>query len=312
MNAIATDLTLEQLAAQINEAHYAFESSARGRVQHAARAGQLLLKARQLCPHKTWLPWLRDNFRGSQPTASRYMTVAQGLPTVEANYSSVNNLTLTGLVKLINGNGGAEDIEPEEQPTHPAPSYETEVCNDLSALVATGRKFGTVYADPPWQYGNQATRSSTDNHYGTMPLADICALPVADLADEPSHLHLWTTSGFLFDAKRVIDAWGFQYKSMFVWAKPQLGIGNYWRLSHEILLTAVRGSLTFADRSLKSWAELDRTSHSTKPEQVRGMVERASPGPRLELFARRTAPGWVSFGNQVERSMFDREELKVS
>lgn len=109
------------------------------------------------------------------------------------------------------------------------------------SLDGLGR-FGIIYADPPWQYGNQSTRASTDNHYDTMSVDDICEMPVADHVADNAHLHLWTTNAFLFDAKRVMDAWGFEYRSVFVWVKPQMGIGNYWRVSHEFLLLGIRGN----------------------------------------------------------------------
>ena len=115
-------------------------------------------------------------------------------------------------------------------------------------------------------------------------------------------LHLWTTNGFLFDAPRVFAAWGFAFRGSFVWIKPALGLGNYWRNSHELLLTAVRGEATrFNDATLRSWLECARAEHSAKPEAVRGMLERASPGPYLELFGRRPAAGWTVWGEQVER-----------
>lgn len=161
-------------------------------------------------------------------------------------------------------------------------------------------KFGTIYADPPWQYGNQRTRAATDNHYETMTVDELCAMSIAPLAAERAHLHLWTTNGFLPDAFRVIQAWGFDYKSCFVWCKPQMGIGNYWRVSHEFLLLGVKGGLTFADRGLMSWGEFRRAKHSAKPEEIRGFIERASPGPYLELFGRSTRDGWTVFGNQVD------------
>ena len=88
--------------------------------------------------------------------------------------------------------------------------------------------------------------------------------------------------------------------SSFVWVKRQLGLGNYWRISHEFLLLGVRGRLPFRDGSLKSWMEADRTRHSAKPDEIRQMIEQASPGPFLELFGRRTVPGWTVFGNQVK------------
>lgn len=174
-----------------------------------------------------------------------------------------------------------------------------------SLLDLVGQKFATIYADPPWKYGNQATRASTDDHYGTMTVDDLCLMPVADLAADDAHLHLWTTNGFLPDAFRVISAWGFKYRSCFVWVKPQMGIGNYWRVSHEFLLLGIRGDAKrFNYRKLKSWGEFKRRRHSAKPEEVREMIELASPGPYLEMFGRNPAPGWTVMGNQIERKLF--------
>lgn len=184
--------------------------------------------------------------------------------------------------------------------------------DDLNSLVAAGRKFACVYADPPWQYGNQATRAATDNHYPTMPLEEICGLPVKHLAADCAHLHLWTTNAFLFDAKRVMEAWGFEYKSCRVWVKPQMGIGNYWRLAHEFLLFGLRvpekGRFPFLHRGMMSWLKLDRTKHSAKPDEFRADIEKVSPGPRLELFGRALSPGWTVWGNQISRTVFDVAE----
>lgn len=182
--------------------------------------------------------------------------------------------------------------------------HESCVAADLAVLCDAGKEFGTIYADPPWAYGNQGTRAATENHYDGSSIEDICALPVARMAAERSHLHLWTTNGFLFEAKQVIEAWGFEYRSCFVWVKPSIGIGNYWRVSHEFLLLGVRGGLTFEDKSLRSWGEFPRGAHSEKPEQIRRMIERASPGPRLELYGRRAVDGWTVWGDQIERNLF--------
>ncbi len=159
-----------------------------------------------------------------------------------------------------------------------------------------------MYADPPWTYENQASRGAA--RYRTMSIEEICKLPVEQLLDFNAHLHLWTTSSFLFEAKRVMEAWGFTYKSCFVWCKPQIGCGNYWRLAHELLLLGVRGRLRFFDRALRSWLLATRTSHSTKPDRIRELVERASPGPPLELFGRRTCPSWTVYGDQIEPRLF--------
>jgi N6-adenosine-specific RNA methylase IME4 len=184
-----------------------------------------------------------------------------------------------------------------------APSDDSElVVRDLQQLIAAGKTFGTIYADPPWRYGNTATRAAAEDHYPTMAVEEIAALPVAALAAPQCHLHLWTTTAFLFEAKQILDVWNFTYKGVFVWCKPQMGLGNYWRCATEFLLLGVRGELTFADRGLKNFVEARRGAHSAKPEEVRRLVERASPGPRLELFARKATPGWTAWGNQVEAS----------
>lgn len=179
---------------------------------------------------------------------------------------------------------------------------------DLSALVATGKRFGTVYADPPWRYGNQATRAATGGHYGTLTVEEIAAMPVADLAADAAHLHLWTTNAFLFEAKTVIEAWGFEYKSILLWIKPTIGIGNYWRVSHEFLLLGVRGSCPFPKkgehRSQLSWVQAPRLEHSEKPHCFREMIENVSPEPRIELFARNDFPGWLCWGNEVRPNLF--------
>ena len=184
---------------------------------------------------------------------------------------------------------------------------QTAVVADLHDLVKSGTRFGTIYADPPWAYSNQATRAATDNHYETLTVDELCdaaKFPVDALAAEDAHLHLWTTNAFLFDARLIIEAWGFTYKSCFVWVKTEMGIGNYWRVSHEFMLLGVRGSCPFLDKSLMSWAEHHRTRHSAKPHQVRRSVEKASPQPRLELFARNACDGWVVWGDEIQRDLF--------
>lgn len=199
-------------------------------------------------------------------------------------------------------------INQERNETMVAESESASV-SDLYELISAGKTFGTIYADPPWKYGNQATRASTDNHYPTMTVDEICALPVKELAAEQSHLWLWTTNGFLFDCPRVFDAWGFEFKSSYVWVKSQMGIGNYLRNAHEFLLLAIRGGLRGGAKNVRSWGEFPRGKHSAKPEQVRAnVIEKTSPGPRLELFGRSEVVGWTVWGNQVaprEKGFFD-------
>lgn len=192
--------------------------------------------------------------------------------------------------------------EPREKVGYHSPAviYEDVVCS-LRDLIEQGKKFKTIYADPPWSYGNQGTRAATSNHYTGMTVEEICELPIKDLVEEESHLHLWTTNAFLFEAKRVMETWGFEYKSVMLWIKPQMGIGNYWRVCHEFLLFGNRNKLPMLDAhtTLRSWYEIDRTRHSVKPQHFRSLIEQVSPPPRLELFAREAHDGWAAYGNEI-------------
>ena len=132
-----------------------------------------------------------------------------------------------------------------------------------------------------------------------MSIDEICRLPVLERAKTQAHLWLWTTNSFLREAFTVIDSWGFDYKSTLVWVKPQLGIGNYLRVSHEFLLIASRGNPVGRSTNQRSWVEHDRLDHSRKPKVFRQIVEEISSGPRLELFARAKADGWDSWGNGI-------------
>jgi N6-adenosine-specific RNA methylase IME4 len=178
--------------------------------------------------------------------------------------------------------------------------------DDLDLMIQRGVKFRTLYADPPWAYDNQGTRGSTDNHYRTMPTAEIAALPIEKLAAEVSMIHLWTTDAFLEDAFGVMRAWGFERKSTLIWEKPQMGLGNYYRLTHEYLLLGTRGGAQFPDgqHGHRSILRVDREKHSQKPELFRRLVEQVSNGPRLELFGRRQVADWTVWGNEVESDKF--------
>jgi N6-adenosine-specific RNA methylase IME4 len=169
----------------------------------------------------------------------------------------------------------------------------------LNELVSSETKFCTIYADPPWRYDNRSSNGAAENHYGTMTVEEIAALPVGELSAANAHCHLWATSPFLREAMAVLFAWGFEYKGLLTWCKRQMGTGNYWRSATEFLLLGVRGECPFRDHSIPNWLLTDRTRHSEKPEAVRQLIERVSPGPHLELFARKLSPRWTVWGNEV-------------
>jgi N6-adenosine-specific RNA methylase IME4 len=148
-------------------------------------------------------------------------------------------------------------------------------------------QFATIVADPPWRYGNTSTRGAAEDHYQTMTIDELCKLEVArDKAADRAHLYMWTTAGHLPEAFRVMEAWDFTYKTYLVWVKPQMGMGNYFRVSTELVLFGVRGGMRTRDMGLMNWFKVRRGRHSAKPQAFYGLVMKASPGPYLELFAR--------------------------
>jgi N6-adenosine-specific RNA methylase IME4 len=162
--------------------------------------------------------------------------------------------------------------------------------------------FSTIVADPPWRYTNRATRGAAENHYTTMSVDELCDPAWIEKyvrAADDCHLYLWTTHAFLRDAFDVLEAWSFEYRTHLAWVKPQIGMGNYFRSAHEHVLFATRGELPILDRTLISWFEARRSKHSKKPGCFYDLVEKASPGPYLEMFARSRRLGWEAWGNEA-------------
>ena len=169
-------------------------------------------------------------------------------------------------------------------------------------------KFRVIYADPPWQYSNSGVIGETDHyghagrHYTSMSISELCELPVKDLAADDAVLFLWVTSPFLEESFEVIRAWGFKYKTSFVWDKVGHNYGHYNSVRHEFLLVCTRGSCTPDDPRLYDSVQSIKKSdqHSEKPEAFREIVDDLYEwGDRIELFARRQAEGWATWGNEV-------------
>lgn len=172
--------------------------------------------------------------------------------------------------------------------------------------------FGTLLADPPWRFANRTGKVAPEHRrlsrYDTMTVQDICALPIADVAADRSHLYLWVPNALLPDGLRVMEAWGFQYKANVVWHKVRKdggsdgrGVGFYFRNVTELVLFGVRGSLRTlapARRQVNLLATRKR-EHSRKPDELYPVIEACSPGPYLELFARYPWPGWSVWGDEA-------------
>jgi N6-adenosine-specific RNA methylase IME4 len=184
---------------------------------------------------------------------------------------------------------------------------------DLRAFAA-GRQFATILADPPWRFANRTGKVAPEHRrlsrYGTMTLDDICALPVADMLAPVAHCYLWVPNALLPDGLRVLEAWGFEYKSNLVWHKVRKdghsdgrGVGFYFRNVTELVLFGVRGKnarTKAAGRTQVNLLATRKREHSRKPDEFYDIVQACSPGPYLELFARGARPGWAVWGNQAD------------
>jgi N6-adenosine-specific RNA methylase IME4 len=171
-------------------------------------------------------------------------------------------------------------------------------------------KFAVLYADPPWRYENPpmgGSNRSIENHYPTMTLEEICALPVGDIAHENAVLFMWATSPKLAECMQVLDAWGFTHRTTMVWIKDVIGMGYHVREKHEILLIAKRGELPppAVENRPDSIVEAPRLEHSAKPPVFYDLIDRMYPEVRkIELFGR--APEdrvfWSTWGNQAVKT----------
>lgn len=166
------------------------------------------------------------------------------------------------------------------------------------------KKYRIVYADPPWKYGNAMPEYVTEpqDYYLLMDTVDICAMPVKDICERDAVLFLWSTSPHLPEALEVVKAWGFEYKTTFVWDKIKHNMGHYNSVRHEFLLVCTRGACTPDVKKLfDSVVSIERGEHSKKPEYFREVIETLyTYGNKIELFARSAPHGWDVFGNQSQ------------
>lgn len=164
-------------------------------------------------------------------------------------------------------------------------------------------KFSVIYADPPWRYEHETQgRREIENVYPTMSLDEIKKFPVDEIAMKDCILFLWCPNPKVGEAVDVIKAWGFDYRTNFVWVKDRIGMGYYNRQKHEMLMIAVKGKMLtpVPENRFPSVIEVPRREHSRKPDEVYAMIEEMYPGLRkVELFARQEHPGWKAWGNEV-------------
>ena len=192
---------------------------------------------------------------------------------------------------------------------------------DLAATIedlrrfADGKRYNTIYANPPWKFQNSTGKVSPGykrlKRYDTMTVDEIRALPVEEIAGDKAHLYLWVPNALLPDGLAVMDAWGFEYKGNLVWEKVRSdgepdgrGMGFYFRNVTELLLFGIRKK-SAPNRTLapaRSQVNLIRSmkrEYSRKPDEIVPIIEACSQGPRIELFAGGTRPGWDLWGDEA-------------
>ncbi|MHA2377487.1 MAG: MT-A70 family methyltransferase [Candidatus Thorarchaeota archaeon] len=165
-------------------------------------------------------------------------------------------------------------------------------------------QYGIIYADPPWKYSDKLIDGygAADHHYPQMTIEELCELAVKDMVGDDAVLFIWVTSPLLFESEKVIKAWGFEYKTSFVWDKVKHNYGHYNSVRHEFLLVCTRGSKTPDNKELyDSVQTVERSKkHSEKPEEFRKIIDDLYPhGGRIELFARKQTDGWDAWGNEA-------------
>lgn len=169
--------------------------------------------------------------------------------------------------------------------------------------LSTPIKYPFVLADPPWRYEHVKTDSrAIENHYPTMDLEEIKALPISEITQEDCVLFMWATSPKLAESLEVIAAWGFEYRTCAVWDKEKIGMGYYFRQQHELLLVATKGSVPTPKPSdrISSVIRSPRLDHSKKPDIFYEIIEAMYPElPKIELFCRSPREGWGAWGNQA-------------
>ena len=171
--------------------------------------------------------------------------------------------------------------------------------------------FATIYADPPWRFQNRTGKMAPEHQrllrYPTMTLEGIIELPIARLSAREAHLYLWVPNALLAEGLEVMRRWGFTYKTNLVWYKTRKdggpdgrGVGFYFRNVTELVLFGIRGTMRTMDpgRTQVNLLTSQKREHSRKPDEFYELIERCSPGPYLELFARRPRDGWTQWGNE--------------
>ena len=173
---------------------------------------------------------------------------------------------------------------------------------EQQAVAKPDGLFDVIVIDPPWNYGTQllAEAYRAANPYPEMTQDELKAIELP--ANDNCVLFLWTTHKFIWDAKELLDHWGFNYRCMFVWNKQKIGTGSLIRMQCEFCLMGLKGKPTFKDvHNIRDLIEEPRREHSRKPDAFYQLVDELCTGRKLDYFSREQREGWSTFGNDTEK-----------
>lgn len=280
--------------------------------------GRALIEAKASLDHGDFTAMIEELLPFSSRTARKLMSIAQNTWIADRNHMDRLPPAWTTLYELslltedALERAAAEGVlRPEmertdavrlRRPLAPPPPAAPALEHHAGQAV----RYGAILADPPWRFetwSDNGRDRSPERHYPTMTIEEICALPVPTIAAEDCALFLWAHTALLPDAFRVIEAWGFSYKTKaFNWVKDGHYGNGYWtRQRAEDCLLATRGRPQRLNADVDQVIIGARAEHSAKPEDTAARIERLVPGPYIELFARRRRDGWDRWGNEIDK-----------
>jgi N6-adenosine-specific RNA methylase IME4 len=334
---------LVDIAARIRTEHEAVTASLKRGIEHAIAAGELLIEAKDHVPHGQWLPWLAEHCGVTPRSAQLYMRLARHRTELEANTKQISHLTIPkALNALAAPTLAIASLETDEAKQTAAEAIENGA--DIRTAVRAAKKldyneriqaakpkalegkYRIILADPPWLYrilqvngavNRFCAEYGAEDHYDCLNDIQLCEYrpgdgtrTVKELADKNAVLFMWVTAPMLERAFPIINAWGFQYKTFFVWDKVKHNVGYYNSVRAELLLVCTRGSCTpDTGKLIDSVQSIERSNkHSEKPEEFYNIIDAMyDHGRKLELFSRKSRPGWDADGNELAENVCEEK-----
>lgn len=247
----------------------------------------------------------------SKVAAVSHDTIAKVKKIQEKAPEEIKAKLATGEVSI---NAAYKEIKKEEKKEElqiKKNEYEKRVENNTNNdfkidIYNTKETFRVIYADPAWSYNDKQDTpqlGGANKHYNTMSLKSLCELPVKEITEKDSVLFLWVTSPLLEDSFKVVNSWGFKYKTSFIWNKLKHNMGHYNSVRHEILLVCTKGSCTPDNKKLyNSVQSIERNNnHSEKPIDFLNIIDDLyNYGNKLEMFCRKIKKdNWYGWGNEI-------------